>query len=177
MKTLLKLGIAASALLSSLAYAGTAVLGFELGSSTVDQVQSKLESVAKVAAEGTNRYSRGPMLSTDGASYGIDGLNRVLYIFDDQGKLAGVIMTLGKHRFATIYEFVSAKYKARSENRPFVGDQQARFETSDAEIQLDAPHLSFQMEARYLRKDLLVAFRKQSAQEQKAKSTSEAAKF
>jgi hypothetical protein len=117
------------------------------------------------------------MLKTDGASYEIEGLNNVLYIFDDQKKLMGVVMNMSKARFKPIYEVLSGKYKVLSQKRPFVGDQFARFESPDGIIELDAPHLSFELEVRYLRGDLVQKFKAQSETEAAAKKKSEASKF
>ena len=117
------------------------------------------------------------MLRTDGASYEIEGLLGVMYIFDTQGKLAGVIMEMEKGRFASVYQFLRQKYKVSSERRPFVGNQYARFNPADAIIELDAPHLSFEMEVRYLRNDLMKKFNADSAKEEAAKRKSEAEKF
>ena len=109
------------------------------------------------------------MLRTNGSSYEIEGLNDVLNIFDDQQKLAGVIMNMNKNRFDTVYQAVSKKYKVASQNRPFVGNQFARFKTPDSTIEIDAPHLSFEMGVRYIRKDLLQKFNSQSTAEAESK--------
>ncbi len=117
------------------------------------------------------------MYATDGAAYGIDGLNGVLYIFDSQKKLAGVIMTMNKDRFASIYDILNKKYRVVSKHRPFVGDQYALFKPADANIEVSAPHLSFEMEVRYLRNDLVQQFNAKSEAESAAKKKAEAKKF
>lgn len=171
--------IAAAALLagSFAVQAGTQVLGVEIGVTTADQLQRSIGSRIALTAQGTNKYSGGPMLGSSGAGYGIDGLNEVTYIFDTQGKLSAVLMEMGKHRFDAVYKAVSAKYKVVSQKRPFVGNQYARFEPGDAVIEIDAPHMSFEMGVRYVRNDLMKKFRSQSKAEADAKETSEAAKF
>jgi hypothetical protein len=160
-----------------IAYAGTPVLGFEVGVSTFDQVSSTLAKKTKVVDSGVSKFSNGPMVKTDGTSYEIDGLNEVLYIFDEQKKLMGVVMDMNKARFDSIFQFLSGKYKVAAQERPFVGNQFARFKTPDTVIEIDAPHLSFQMEVRYLRNDLLQKFNAQSQADAAAKKKSEAAKF
>lgn len=174
----ISLAIAASILtFNTAAGAGTPVLGFEIGVSTVDQVAKDLAKVTSVSDSGTNKWSGGPMLKTDGSSYKIDGLQDVLYIFDEQKKLTGVIMTLNKSRFDSIHQFLSSKYKVQNQQRPFVGNQFARFKTTDAIVEVDAPHMSFEMEVRYLRNDLLQKFKNQSQAEANSKRKSEASKF
>ena len=162
---------------TTLAQAGTQVLGFEIGVTTVEQLKQELSKKAKVQATGTNKFSQGEMFKTDGAGYDIEGLTEVLYIFDDQKKLAGVVMDMSKHRFDAIFQFLNGKYKVVAQQRPFVGNQYARFKPADAFIELDAPHLGFNMEVRYIRNDLMQKFTAQSEAEAAAKKKSEAAKF
>lgn len=159
------------------AIAGTQVLGAEIGVTTSEQLRRTLSSNTAIQDRGVNQYSGGRMLATDGSSYDIQGLSAVLYIFDAQGKLAGVIMDMDKERFASIYQLLRQKYKVRSERRPFVGDQYARFKPADATIELDAPHLSFTMKVRYLRNDLLQKFNADISEEEAEKKKSEAEKF
>lgn len=161
----------------SLAHAGTQVLGFEIGTTTIDQLRQELSKKTKLESTGTNKYSGGEMFKTDGAPYDIEGLNSVLYIFDDQKKLAGVVMDMGKHRFDAVFQFLNGKYKVSAQQRPFVGNQFARFRPADSFIELDAPHLGFNMEVRYIRNDLMQKFNSQSESEAAAKKKSEASKF
>lgn len=178
MKKFIKLKIALVSMMCSIAAnAGTQALGFEIGVSTVDQVTTSLVKQTKINDGGTNKYSMGPMLKTDGNSYGIEGLTEVVYIFDNQRKLAGVLMNMNKARFDTVFRALSAKYKLVSQQRPFVGDQFSRFRTKDSIVEVAAPHLSFEMEVRYVRNDLMQKFNSKSAAEDEAKNKSEAAKF
>ncbi|MYN41615.1 hypothetical protein GTP55_19825 [Duganella sp. FT109W] len=110
-------------LANSSATAGTQVLGAEIGVTTGEQLRKALSKNTQVQDGGLNKYSGGQMLSTDGASYEIEGLLGVVYIFDTQGKLAGVIMEMEKSRFASVYQFLKQKYTVSSERRPFVGNQ------------------------------------------------------
>ena len=169
--------IVAILMLSVGASAGTQVLGFEISVSSADQIRTTLSKQTKVVDNGLNKFTSGPMLKTDGTSYEIEGLSSVLYLFDDQKKLAGVIMDMQKDRCDAVYKALSAKYKVSSQQRPFVGNQFARFKTQDVIIEMDAPHLSFDMEVRYVRNDLMQKFNSQSAAEADTKNKREAAKF
>lgn len=169
--------VAVTMMCSIAANAGTQALGFEIGASTVDQVKSSLAKQTKVSDSGTNKFTMGPMLKTDGSSYEIEGLTEVLYIFDDQKKLAGIIMNMSKARFDAVFQALSAKYKVASQQRPFVGNQFARFKAQDSVVEMDAPHLGFEMEVRYIRNDLMQKFNSQSAAEAEAKKKREASKF
>jgi hypothetical protein len=153
------------------------VLGFEVGVSTLDQVKATLSKKTQVKDTGINKWSNGPMIKTDGSSYEIEGLDSVLYIFDEQETLMGVLMDMNKARFKSIYELLSKKYEVRTQKRPFVGDQFARFESPDGIIELDAPHLGFQMQVRYLRSDLVRMFNSRSEDENKAKKKREEEQF
>jgi len=159
------------------AFAGTPVLGFEVGVSTFEQVNAGLAKKTRVENTGVNKFSNGPMLKTDGSAYEIDGLTEVLYIFDEQKKLMGVVMDMNKSRFDAIYQFLAPKYKLSEQQRPFVGNQFARFRTADSTIELDAPHMSFEMSVRYMRNDLVQKFKAQSQAEAAAKKKSESSKF
>mgnify|MGYP001282501103 CR=1 FL=1 len=177
MLTLRALMVAIAIGTSTLAHAGTQVLGFEIGSTTVDQLKQDLRGKTKLESTGTNKYSGGEMFKTDGSSYGIEGLTKVLYVFDDQRELAAVIMVMAKHRFDSVFQFLESKYKVVAQQRPFVGDRYAKFRPSDAVIELDAPHLSFDMEVRYVRNDLMQKFIAQSEADAAAKKRSEASQF
>jgi hypothetical protein len=178
MKHLVTSVFAALALFFSIpTYAGTQVLGFEIGVSTIEQVKLSLAKRTEVVDDGTNKFTDGPMLKTDGASYEIEGLHSVLYIFDDKKKLAAVIMDMDKARFDAVFQALAAKYKVSSQQRPFVGDKFAHFKTQDAMIILGAPHLSFEMAVRYIRNDLMRLYNSQTSAEAEIKRKSEAAKF
>lgn len=159
------------------ANAGTQVLGAEIGVTTLEQLKLELSKKTKVEDRGNNKYSGGAMLKTDGASYEIEGLATVLYIFDQQKKLAAVIMDMDKERFNTVFQFLNGKYKVVAQQRPFVGNQSARFKPADAYIDMDAPHMGFNMEVRYIRNDLMQKFNTKSDADAAAKKKSEASKF
>jgi hypothetical protein len=159
------------------ASAGTQVLGVEIGVTTVEQLKQSLSKKAKIEDRGENKYTGGAMIKTDGKSYEIDGLTEVLYIFDDQKKLAGLVMSMNKARFDAVFQFLNGKYKVTSQERPFVGNQSAVFRPTDATIEIDAPHMSFEMEVRYIRNDLMQKYNSQSASEAAAKKKNEGSKF
>lgn len=162
---------------AGMAHAGTQVLGVEIGQTTPAQLTKALAKHAKLENRGTNKYSGGDMYHVDGDAYDIEGLKDVLYIFDDRQRLAGVIMDMDKGRFDSVYQYLTGKYKVTSQQRPFVGNQYAVFKPNDAVIELDSPHMSFDMEVRYLRNDLMQQFKAQSPADAVAKKRSEASKF
>lgn len=169
--------VAITILCGTTANAGTQALGFEIGNSSYEQVKETLAKQTQVAETGQNKYSAGPMLKTDGSSYEIESLSEVIYIFDDKNKLAAVLMRMSKDRFNPVYSALSAKYKVTSQQRPYVGDQFARFKTPDSVVVMDAPHLGFELAVRYIRNDLYQKFNSQSSAEAEAKKKREASKF
>lgn len=165
------------ALLPALAMAQVQVLGVEIAATTSQQLKSKLPGQARLTDGGVNKFSGGRQFTTDGAGYGIDSLNEVTYIFDAQDKLAAVLMQLGKERFDDLFNTLSSKYKLTAQQRPFVGNKSARFTAKGAVVELDAPHLSFVMDVRYVRDDLMKSFLAQSKSEAQQKKAAEQSKF
>lgn len=161
----------------TVSFAQVPVLGFEVGTSTVQQVKAQLGKQTRIQDAGTNKFSGGTQFKTDGNGYEIETLSQVFYIFDKDQKLAAVIMDMSKSRFDEIFNFLSGKYKATAKQRPFVGDMFARFRAKGVTIELDAPHLGFDMQARYIRDDLYQQFNTQTAQETQQKKASEKSKF
>lgn len=168
---------AVAALASGFVFSGTQVLGYEIGVSTVDQIKTSIAKQAKIKNEDTNKWTGGAQFHTDGSPFEIRGLQNVQYIFDDQKKLTAIIMTMGKDSFDSVFKALSAKYKVVNQERPFVGNQYAKLKSQDSIIEIDAPHMSFEMEVRYIRDDLMKKFSAQSAAEEQAKKKKEASKF
>lgn len=176
MKTF-KLFLIALALLPAICLAQVQVLGFELGSSTQQQVRSRLGNQARIGDVGTNKFTGGQQFKTSGEGYGLDGLTEVVYIFDKDQKLAGVLMEMGNDRFDEVFGVLAGKYKVTAQARPFVGNKFGRFKAKGATIELSAPHMSFEMQANYIRDDLYAQFTTQSAAEAQQKRAAEQSKF
>jgi hypothetical protein len=140
-----------------------APLGLELGYANVVSVKEKIGSLTKLSDVGTNQYSGGPMLTSDGQGLDVEGLSSVLFIFDNNQVLAGVVMTMPKSAKET-YATLAKKYKP-VENKidGFMDYGYARLSKGDSFIEVDAPHLSFDMEVRYLTKKMMANFKQQSA--------------
>lgn len=159
------------------AVAGTSVLNVELGKTTSQQLIAEMGANTKLTSQGINQYSHGEMLLTSGEVYNIAGLNNVLFIFDESGVLSGVVLNMQKHTFDKVYQAISSKHKVAQLVKPFVGNRYARFNTSDAVIEINSPHLSFEMDVLYVSKDLHNYFEKRSKAEREAKRKQEASQF
>ena len=162
-----KIVIAALLTLPMVAAADPAPFGLEIGKATIKDVKAKY-SAQKI---GINKYSGGEMYDISGVNF--DGLQKATVIFSTEGKLLAVLTTLPKSKFDSLLSGLSNKYQLVSKQIPFVGNKSAKFVDGNAEITIDAPHLSFQMEMNYINKDLWKAYKAQSNKEQKEKRKSE----
>jgi hypothetical protein len=180
--SVLQIGLASILLCPGLSKAQVQVLGFEMGKSTTSQVKTQLAKQTKIQDGGMNKFTGGTQFTTDGSGYDIDDLSNVVYIFDKDQKLAGVLMTLSQaeskaKRFDALFSVLTSKYKVVSKKRPFVGDMSGQFKGNGTTILLTAPHLSFEIEANYLRDDLFQKFNSQTADENNQKKSAEKSKF
>jgi len=140
-----------------------APLGLELGYANLASVKEIIGNQTKLVDAGNNLYSNGPMLESNGKGLDVDGLSSVLFIFDNNQILVGVVMTFPKNPKAT-YATLAKKYKpVMNKIDNFMNNGYARLSKGDSFIELDAPHLSFEMEVRYLTKKLMADFKQKSA--------------
>ncbi|WP_152555797.1 hypothetical protein [Ferriphaselus sp. R-1] len=185
MKKLIEWGVAlVGVLFSGWAFAGNAApLGLELGVVSYAQVKQQLGSKTVLSAAGTNQYSGGRMLQSDGAGLEIEGLSEITFIFDRTDKLAAVLMKMPKgdgmgdlesSNFKRTLNTLAAKYTLDEKRVPFVGDAYAKLHQGDAIIELSAPHMGFGMELRYFTTSFDKAFRQQSSNERAAKARRQA---
>jgi len=158
-------------------YADVSPFGFVIGQATLEEVQQTLGSKTTLSNRGTNKWTGGPMLRAQGDGLGIEGLQEVLFIFDQNNVLMGVILMLPKNRYAEIKQYLSGKYTLMSEQAPFVGNQSAKFKEGEVLVEAIAPHMSFQMEVTYIHSSLLSAFNRGSEMEEQQKIEREEAQL
>lgn len=166
--------------------ANAAPFGLELGVATFAQTKQLLGNKTSLSNAGANKYSGGKMLEGNGDGLGIDGLSGITFIFDQSEKLVAVLMKMSKSsefgdmdngNFAKMLKVLSAKYKLEVKRTPFVGDAYAKLYQGDSIIEVTAPHMSFDMEVRYLTSGLHKAFSRQASSEYAAKKKHEADMF
>lgn len=163
---------------SNLVFAGNAApLGLELNVATYAQVKQQLGGKTSLSDAGTNKYSGGRMVESNGDGLGIDGLSSVTFIFDKADKLAAVLMTLPKDSFAKTLSALSGKYKLLEKQVPFVGNASAKLQQGETIIELNAPHMSFQMTVMYATQALKQSFTQQASNERAAKEKRQADQF
>lgn len=159
-----------------------APFGLELGYATLAGVKSAIGSKTDLREDGTNEYSDGPMLSSDGAGLGIDGLSKVVFIFDRSGVLVGVLMTLPHngmdHDAQRTVAMLSHKYRV-SDDRidSFMDDGSARLTKGSSVVLVNAPHMSFSMTVNYLTKPFYSTFLRESEKRQATHSEQQANAF
>lgn len=138
-----------------------APLGLEIGYANLMGTRTKLTDLE---AAGTNEYSRGPMYRADGSGLGLTGLKHVLLIFTPDERLHAVLMTFPKDPKGA-FPLLRQKYRVvESHIDTFLNRGTARLEKGDSWIEIEAPHLSFEMEIRYLSKAFQAEYEKQKAQ-------------
>lgn len=151
-----------------------APLGFAIGKATLKEVKDGVPGGAKLSNEGTNRYSRGPIFKAQGRAFDIEGLQDVWFVFDEREALVAVQMTMAKSGFERVHQNLASKYRLVRKDTPFVGNKSARFQQGDIVIELEAPHMSFEMTVTYettgFKKQAEAGIRQESAQKQKRES-------
>ncbi|HNQ49507.1 MAG TPA: hypothetical protein PKI22_08850 [Hydrogenophilus thermoluteolus] len=145
-----------------------APLGLEVGVADLNTVKKQLGGKTPLQQAGVNEVSGGPILKSNGAGLGIDGIEELSFVFDKTGKLVAVMMQMGKHRLREVTAALRKKYKVQQENIPFVGDASAIYEQGDSLVILNAPHLSFSMTVLYGTRAFLQQTLEKYSQEQEA---------
>jgi len=156
-------------LVSNIALADPTIFGLTISKTKVEELKNKYS----VSYTGQNKYSGGDMYDISTGQIGFDGLNSVTAIFNKDGVLIAVLTELPKSKFDYLKSSLSNKYKLVSQKIPFVGNKSAKYRDGNTEIDLNAPHMSFEMTMNYIHKDLLRAFNNQSENEQRAKKQKE----
>lgn len=169
----LKTILAAMLLTTTLIHADPSPFGLEIGKSTIDIMKEKYTS----NYIGNYNLTQGEVYDLDPTELGIDGMQSARVIYDKNGKLMAVFTTFPKGKFQYLFGQMKSKYKLVSSNIPFVGDTSAKFTNGNTEIQLVAPHMSFEMEMNYVDKNLLKSAKQKSANDVQSKSKKEAEKL
>lgn len=147
-------------------------LGVEIGYANLSGVKQKLGSMTSLSEAGTSEHTGGKILMSDGQGLGVDGLTKLIAVFDKSETLVAVIMTMPKNVNST-YSKLSEKYKPVSKNvDEFMGFGTAKLEKGDSFIVLEAPHLSFAMDVVYATKAFMATSERNTA-ETRAKNEQE----
>lgn len=81
----------------------------------------------------------------------LDGLKNVLLVFSEkENTLLAVIANFNQDKFDSLNNSLAQKYKLIEKNIPFVGNKYVTYKDDQSLIQLNAPHMSFELEVIYL---------------------------
>lgn len=158
-------------------FGAVAPLGFTVGKAKAAEVMAGIKGKTSVEEAGINKYSEGRMLKAGGSGLEIEGLQEVIFIFDKEDILVGTLMTMGKGSFEKVYGYMAGKYKVVNKNIPFVGNKYVKFKDGNVTIEINAPHMSFEMEVSYFDERLNKAFNTISQQESQQKKKRESSQF
>lgn len=123
--------------------------GIEINRSTYEDVRQKYSG----RDAGINKYSQGRMYDINCSQIDIDGLKSIRVIFHKNDKLLAVITKFDKDKYQSLMDSLSKKYKLISKQDAFVGNKYAKFKTDNTIIDLDSPHMSFELSLSYVHND------------------------
>lgn len=152
--------------------------GFEIGTDTL--MSARTQAIEKGYAhkiEGENKYTGGLMLDVDVSAAQVNGVKKLILIFDQQEVLQGVTFTTRKNHFHDFDGFMSQKYIPVTRQAPAVGNKYVEYRAPNAIIKVNAPHLSFDMTITYASQDLQDTFERMSSNENTAKRKKAASQF
>ncbi len=165
--------IASLILFSSTAYADPTIFNMELGKTT----EAEVKEMYPVENNGVNRYSDGNQYLIPVSKIEFDGLKRVSVIFDDKGILVAVLTTLPNTKFDYLNGILAKKYQLVKKEIPFVGTKLVTFKDGDSKIELNSPHLDFDMYMDYIRNDFLKIYEQKKQEEKNQKTKNEASQL
>ncbi len=121
-------------------------LGFKLGVTPLFVIQQKDDEMEE---DGYSKWTGGKKFTSKGTAHNIEGAQSIIYIFNKEDLLDVVIINMHKDYFYKVNSYLKSKYKILSATLPPVGDKHTKYKQGNSIIQLDAPHLSFEMEVIY----------------------------
>lgn len=155
---------------SGVTMADASVAGLQLGKTTIQELQNKYD----VEMSGINEWSKGEMYTINKNDIAIEGLKDATAIFSKDGKLEAVLLTISDYRFDDLAKSLKKKYKVVKSVKPFVGDALLKLKDGNTTIELNDPHMSFDMTLSYIQDDFEKSYQKQSKAKQRQKQDAEA---
>lgn len=153
------------------AFAAPAPLGLELGKANVSEMKKKYTANYL----GVNKYSQGEMYSLPASQINVSGVTKATAVFNKKQNLVAILLTMDKHRFDSIHNSLKSKYRVQSKNIPFVGNKKVVYKSGSTEVELSAPHMSFDMSLEYYQDEFINAYKRilqQEKQKEKQKEVS-----
>ncbi len=147
--------------------------GLQIGEATLSEVKERFQT----KDAGINKYSQGKMLYLNPKELDFSGIEKATVIFSENEKLLAVLLKMPKSKFNDIFVSLKSKYKLINKKVPFVGNKEAKFQSGNTEITLNAPHMGFDMNLNYINKDLWKAYKQKEQKEQILKKKKETSKL
>lgn len=141
--------------------ADVAPFGLPIGKATLADVRKELSSKGQRYHLEKNEWTQGPELTVYGDGLGIEGMERVFFIFDSQEKLLDVKIDLDKSRYYAMKAHLEDKYKKISEEKPkewgFSDSETTTFRSGPIAIIAKSPRMSFECSVEYIHDEYAVA--------------------
>lgn len=166
----LKVCVAVLVMLPLLLHADTSAFGMTLGKTTLDEFTKEYPSAVK---EGVSEWTNGAIYSIPTNDLSFDGVKGDYIIFTQEGKLTAITIDIDKERFNKINGMHSKKYKVIKKEIPFVGNKFVSYKNGDDVIELNAPHLSFEMNLLYAEKKFMNDYYKRKSEKDSKKDSDE----
>ncbi len=147
-------------LMPILCFANPAPFGLEIGHMTLKE----FKEMEQGHFEGINKWSKGETYSLSPKEIQFEGLEKVLVLFDKDEKLVAVTAILQKTSFNCVLKMLQDKYTLIDKNIPFVSEKFAVFSDAEVQIELDAPHIGFEMKITYALKKFLSQYENETAE-------------
>ena len=125
---------------------GIGPFGLSIGTSQPDEVLERFPDAVEV---GSNSWTGGAMYRVEGAHLPLQGARRATFVFGQDDRLDAVLITLNKRRFDAVRRLLDEQYPRVSARIPHVGDAHVEWRVGDVIIELDSPHMSFDMQLEY----------------------------
>jgi hypothetical protein len=136
-------------LLPLFCFANPAPFEIEVGQMTLEDFKKKYPSYLKGISELVQMEAY--FLAANDTN--IDGLEKVVVLFDEKKVVAAVSTVWEKSRFDSLLKMLNEKYRLVKKTIPFVGNKNASFSDGEVMIELEAPHLSHKLELIYITKE------------------------
>lgn len=152
------------------AQAAPSPFGIEIGKTTYEEVRKKYPG----QNIGINKYSKGEMYEIDPKSITVEGIQKIIGIFNEDGIILSLCTKFAKYRYRDLTESLAQKYSLISKEEPFVGNKWAKFLDENIAIIIEAPHMSHSLTLEYSQYDFLKMFdemQRQETEDKKRKQT------
>ena len=150
---------------------GVGPFGLVLGQSSPSVLADRFPSASH---RGISTWTRGALYQVPGSELPLQGAKHAVFVFDLDEQLDAAFITIEKRRFHEVMRLLDGQYRRLSASVPHVGNRHVKWEADDIVIELDAPHLSFEMELQYQTKQFLEQFERGQAEQREQQRQREA---